>query len=157
MKAILLTALASLALGTAALHAREDVPRGFEPLTALKEQQAKAAADKKLVVLVVKGADDACPNCTAALENGLKAVGSGVVKVFARAETIGKAESADFPKALKDRIQKQFTGGAYVTFVVFDPAMETIVAEAGRRELQDDKKAISAFKKEVQAAKKAAK
>lgn len=157
MHASLPAVLAALALGITSLQAREEMPRGFEPLTELKAEQAKAAADKKLVVLVVKGADDACPNCAAALENGLKAVGSGVVKLFARAETIGKAESSDFPPALKERVQKQFTGGAYVTFVVFDPEMGKIVAEAGRKELQEDKKAIAAFKKQVQEAKKATK
>lgn len=134
--------------------AKDDVPRGFTPLAELKEAQTEAASGKKPVVLVVKGMDDACPNCAAALENGLKAVGSGVVKVFARAETIGKGDASNFPPALQQRVKKQFIGGAYVTFVVFDPEMTQIVAEASREELQDDKAATTAFKKAVQAAKK---
>ena len=136
---------------------KEDVPRGFSPLTEVRAAQAEATSEKKLVVLVVKGMDDACPNCAAALENGLKAVGSGVVKVFARAETIGKGDASNFPPALQARVKQNFTTGAFVTFVVFDPEMTTIVAEAGRKELQDDKKATAAFKKTVQDAKKALK
>jgi hypothetical protein len=135
------------------LTAKDDAPSGFVPLSELQEAQAKAAG-KKLVVLVVKGMDDACPNCASAMGNGEKAIGSGVVKVFARAETISKADSTGFTPALKARIAKNFTTGAAVTFVVFNPDMTTIVAEASRKELQDDKDATNAFKKEVQEAKK---
>lgn len=138
------------------LSAKDDVPRGFTPLAELEEARTKAAG-KKLVVLVVKGMDDACPNCATALENGEKAIGSGVVKVFARAETIGAVDTTSFPPALQERIRKRFTTGASVTFVVFNPDMSSIVAEAGRKELQDDKKATAAFKKEVQEARKALK
>ncbi len=141
---------------TLPLSAKDDAPRGFMPLSELKEAQTKADG-KKLVVLVVKGMDDTCPNCAAALENGLKAVGSGVVKVFARAETIGKADASGFPPALQERIKRNFTTGAAVTFVVFNPDMSSIIAEATRKELQNDKKATAAFKKEVQDAQKALK
>ncbi len=123
-------------------------------MSELKECQTKAVAGRKLVVLVVKGMDDACPDCAAAMENGLKAVGSRVVKVFARAETIGKADAGDFTAALQERVGRQFVTGAAVTFVVFDPEMSRIVAEAGRRELQSDRKATAAFKKQVQQAKR---
>ena len=136
------------------LSAKDDAPRGYEPLSELQAAQAKAKGSK-LIVLVIKGMDDNCPNCAAALENGEKAVGSGVIKVFARAETIRKAESGGFSQALKDRISKGFTTGAAVTFVVFDPEMTKIITEASRKELQSDKKATAAFKKEVQEAKKA--
>jgi hypothetical protein len=135
------------------LSAKDDTPRGFAPLTELKEAQTKAQG-KKLVVLVVKGMDDACPNCAAALENGLKALGSGVVKVFARAETIGKADASGFPPTLQERIKRGFTTGAAVTFVVFNPDMTSIITEASRKELQNDKKATAAFKKKVQEAQK---
>jgi hypothetical protein len=138
------------------LSAKDDAPRGFAPLSDLQEAQTKADG-KKLIVLVVKGMDDACPNCAAALDNGEKSIGSGVVKVFARAETIRQADSSTFPAALKDRISRGFTTGAAVTFVVFNPDMTTIIAEATRKELQSDKKATAAFKKEVQEAKKALK
>lgn len=138
------------------LAAKDDVPRGYQPLAEFEEAQAKAAG-KKLVVLVVKGMDDACPNCAEAMENGERALGSGVVKLFARAESIGKADVSELPAALQQRIQKTFTSGAYVTFVVFNPDLSEIVAEAGRKELQNDKKATAEFKKKVQAAKKALK
>lgn len=154
MKRHLLPVLSCLFLALLPATAKDDTPRGFEPIAELKKAQTEAVAEKKLVVLVVKGMDDACPNCAAALENGLKAVGSGVIKVFARAEKIGEADATDFPEALKARVKQQFTRGAAVTFVVFDPEMTKIIAEAGRKELQSDKKATAAFKKTVQEAKK---
>lgn len=157
MKKSIIAVLSALMFSGIAFAAKDDVPRGFAPLSELKEAQTEAAAEKKLVVLVVKGMDDACPNCAAALDNGLKAVGSGVVKVFARAETIGKADASGFSPALQSRVKQNFTTGAAVTFVVFDPEMSKVIAEAGRKELQSDKKATAAFKKEVQEAKKALK
>lgn len=138
------------------LAAKDDVPRGYQPFGEFKEAQAKAAG-KKLVVLVVKGMDDACPNCAEAMENGERAVGSGVVKLFARAESIGKEDVSELPAVVQQRIRKAFTSGAYVTFVVFNPDLSEIVAEAGRKELQNDKKATAEFKKKVQAARKALK
>lgn len=138
------------------LAAKDDMPRGYLPLAELAEAQTKAEG-RKLVVLVVKGKDDDCPNCALAMDNGEKAVGSGVVKLFARAETIRDADSTDFTPALKQRVRQGFNTGASVTFVVFNPDMTEILAEASRKELQSDKKAISAFKKQVQAAKKSLK
>lgn len=149
--------LSCVLLSTFSAVAKDDVPRGFAPLAELKEQQTKAATGKKLVVVVVKGMDDACPRCTKALNNGLDAVGSGVVKVFARAESIQEADASEFPAPLKERIKKGFVRGAAVTFVVFDPEMKQIVAEAGRSELEDDRKATTAFKKSVSEARKALK
>ncbi len=149
--------LLALLISALPLSAKDDVPRGFTPISELKTAQTEAAAEKKLVVLVVKGMDDNCPNCVTTLENGLKAVGSGVIKVFARAETIGKADATAFPPALQARVKNHFTTGASVTFVVFDPEMNKIIVEAERKELQSDKKAIAAFKKTVQDAKKALK
>ena len=138
------------------LSAKDGAPRGFVQLSELNEAQTKADG-KKLVVLVVKGRDDSCPNCAAALENGLKAVGSGVVKVFARAETIGTADASGFTPTLQERIKRSFTTGAAVTFVVFNPDMSSIIVEASRKELQNDKKATTEFKKTVQGAQKALK
>ena len=149
--------LISALLTAFSAFAKDDVPRGFSPITELKAAQDEATAEKKLVVLVVKGMDDDCPNCATALENGLQAVGSGVVKVFARAETIGKGDTSTFTPTLQARVKQNFTTGAAVTFVVFDPGMTKIVAEAGRKILQDDKKATATFKKTVQEAKKALK
>ena len=138
------------------LCAKDDAPRGFAPLSELKDAQSKADG-KKLVVLVVKGMDDSCPYCAAALENGTKAIGSGVIKVFARAETIGKADASSFTPALQQRVKQTFVTGAAVTFVVFNPDMSSIIVEASRKELQSDKKAIAEFKKKVQDAQKALK
>jgi hypothetical protein len=157
MKKPLIVVMAAFAFSVFPAIAKDDVPRGFEPLAELKTAQTSAVAGKKLVVLVVKGMDDECPNCATALANGLDAVGSGVVKVFARAETIREADSSAFTPALQQRVQKGFTTGAAVTFVVFDPAMNQIVAEADRSQLQEDKKATAEFKKKVQEARKAAK
>lgn len=138
------------------LAAKEDVPRGFTPLAELEQAQEKNNG-KKLVVLVVKGADDACPHCANALETGLDVAGSGTVKLFARAEALNQADSSSFPPALKERVKKRFTTGAAVTFLVFKPDMSAIVAEADRGQLDDNKTATSAFKKQVQEAKKSLK
>ena len=137
--------------------AKEDAPRGFVPLTEIKSAQAEATSGKKLLVLVVQGMNNQCPNCATALENGLRAVGSGVVKVYARAETIAQGDKSNFPPAMQERVKQNFSTGASVTFVVFDPEMTKIVAEADRSQLQNDKKAIAAFKTSVQDAKKALK
>jgi ABC-type Zn uptake system ZnuABC Zn-binding protein ZnuA len=147
----------ALLISVLPICAKDDVPRGFVPISELKTAQAEAIAEKKLVVLVVKGMDDSCPNCADTLKNGLRAAGPGVIKVFARAETIGKADATAFPPALQARVKNNFTTGAEVTFVVFDPEMSKIIVEACRRELQSDKKAIAAFKKTVQDATKALK
>lgn len=146
-----------LAFSCLTLQAKEDAPRGFDPISEYKQVQTKAQTDKKLILLVVKGKDDTCPRCAAALENGLKAAGSGIEKVFARAETIEQADASNFSPALKERISKHFVGGAYVTFVVLSPDGTKILAEATRKELESDKEGIATFKKQVQEAKKSLK
>jgi hypothetical protein len=138
------------------LSAKEDVPRGFAPLAELQQVQAKNDG-KKLVVVVVKGSNDQCPHCVTAMETGLDAAGSGTVKLFARAEALNKADTGSLPPALKERVKKGFTTGAWVTFLVFKPDMSAIVAEANREQLDENKEATSAFKKSVQEAKKALK
>lgn len=157
MKKSFLVVVSAILLSALPAAAKDDAPRGFSPISELKVAQAKAVADNKLVVLVVKGMDDNCPNCAAALENGERAIGSGVVKVFARAETIAKEDASAFTPALQARVKQLFTTGAAVTFVVFDPAMSRIIVEASRKELQSDKKATAEFKRTVQNAKKALK
>lgn len=157
MKKPICLLISTVLLSVVPCFAKDDAPRGFSPLSELKEVQTKALADKKLIVLVVKGMDDQCPNCAAALENGVKALGSGVEKVFARAETIGQADATAFTPALQERVKRNFTTGAAVTFLVFNPEMTSIIAEAGRTQLQADKKATATFKKTVQDAKKALK
>ncbi|MBC8128274.1 MAG: hypothetical protein H8M99_14125 [Gloeobacteraceae cyanobacterium ES-bin-144] len=154
MKTPLLAVVSAVLLSASMVSAKDDVPRGFAPLTELKEIQAEAVAKKKLVVLVVKGMDDECPRCAAALENGLKAVGSGVEKVFARAETIKPEDVGTVSPTLQARVKKLFTRGAAVTFVVMNPEMTTIIAEADRGDLESNEDKTEAFKKSVQAAKK---
>ena len=66
-----------------------------------------------------------------------------------------EADTAGMPDAVVKRIRAGFTTGAAVTFVVFNPEMTEILAEAGRKELQSDKKATAEFKKKVQEAKRA--
>jgi len=109
MKKSILILIAAILLSALPAAAKDNAPRGFSPISELKEAQAKAVTDKKLVVLVVKGMDDNCPNCAAALENGEKAIGSGVVKVFARAETIGKEDASAFTPALQARVKQLMT------------------------------------------------
>lgn len=152
MKQLLLAAALFTAAFTTVI-ARDDAPRGYMPISELEEARGKAGG-RKLVVVVVKGEDDACPNCVTAMENGERAVGSGVVKVFARADAMNKTDAGSYPPALRDRVSKKFTTGAWVTFLVFDPGMEKLLAESSRKELQSDKKLTAAFKKKVQAAKR---
>jgi hypothetical protein len=135
----------------------EKVPSGFFSLEELAEAKAKAIKDQKLLVLVVKGRDDDCPNCAAAFDNGMSAVGSGVVKVFTRPDIIQKADQGEFSEALKTRTKQTFTSGAAVTIMVFPPEMDQIVAEGTRKELQSNKDSIRAFKDQVKEAKKALK
>jgi hypothetical protein len=66
-------------------------------------------------------------------------------------------DASDFPAALQERIKRNFTTGAAVTFVVFNPDMSAIITEATRKELQADKKATAEFKKKVKEAQKALK
>lgn len=49
---------------------------------------------------------------------------------------------------------KKFTTTASATFLVFDPTMETLIAEASRTEPQGNKKLTAEFKKTVQGAKR---
>ncbi len=150
MKHFLFTSFVTLILGALPLSAEDKVPGGYQPVTEFKEAIAKSNG-KKLIVLVVKGLDDQCPNCKDAMKNGERAVGSEVIKIFARAETLNKADLSSYPKALQDRAKKQsFTTNAFVTFLVFDPKMEKIIAESSRTELQSNKKLIAEFKKVVQ-------
>lgn len=144
-------------LGLGNLHAKDDAPRGFQPISELESAKSEAGEKQRLLIVVVKGADDACPNCATTLDNGERAIGSGVVKVFARAEALNSADLSGFPAALKERAAKKFTTGAAVTFLVFNPDGTKLLAEAGRKELQSDKKAIAQFKKDVGEHKKALK
>ncbi len=151
-RTLLMAATALLAFGT--LFGKDDVPRGYDPIADLEKARAEAMTKNKLIMLVVKGRNDDCPYCVTALANGEKAVGSGVVKVFARAEALNTMETSAFPPALQERVRRKFTTGASVTVLVFNPDMSTLLAEAARRQLESDRKAIAAFQKQVSEHKK---
>lgn len=131
-----------------------DAPRGFMELDELEEAQAKAQKSGKLVAIVAKGNDDACPRCAAALENGTKAIKSDCVLVFARVNQVRNND--DLPATVTNET-RDATGGAAVTFYVFDPELKTLQAEADRGVLESDKKATKEFKNKVKAARKALK
>lgn len=127
------------------------VPSGFMEIGELEEAKAKAAKSGKLVAIVVKGSEDSCPRCAAALENGTKAIKSDAVLVFARVPEVqaGKGLPETVTKETSDAID-----GAWVTFYVFDAALETLVAESSRKALESDKAATKAFKDKVDEARK---
>ena len=131
-----------------------DAPRGFMELDELEEAQAKARKTGKLIALTVKGRDDACPRCAAALENGTKAIKSDCVMVFMRTAQARAGEG--IPDNVHEKV-KNSTEGAAVTFYVFDPELEEVLATASRKELESGKKATRAFKDKVDDARKALK
>lgn len=125
------------------------VPAGFMELSELENAKAKAVKEGKLVAIVVKGSEDSCPRCAAALKNGTRAIKSDAVMVFARVPQVqhGKGLPDSVTKETEDSID-----GAWVTFYVFDPALESLVAESSRKELESNRAAISAFREKVNAA-----
>ena len=131
-----------------------DAPRGFMELDELPEAQEKAGKSDKLVALVVKGSDDACPRCAATLENGTKAIKSDCVLVFMRAKQAHSGEG--LPESAKAAV-KGSPDGAWVCFYVFDADLNKLIAKADRKGLESDEKATKAFKKEVKDARKEAK
>ncbi len=145
-----LLAVGLLILGQAFVFAG-DAPRGFMEISELEQAKAEALKKGKLIAIVAKGEDDACPRCAAALENGTKAIKSDCVMVFTRADDVRK--NAELPPAVSAET-KDAASGASVTFYVFDPGLKKLIAEAGRKELEDDKDATKEFKKEVDAARK---
>ncbi len=131
------------------LCAKENIPRGYEPIANLEKAKAEAIAKNRLLVIMVKGRNDACPYCADALTNGEGAIGAGVVKVFARAEALNTADGSDYPSALQARVRRKFTTGASLTVLVFNPDMSQLLVESNRKELQSDRKSIAAFKSAV--------
>lgn len=136
------------------LQAKDDAPRGFDPISELAKAKDEAVKKKQLLVVAVKGADDTCPHCANAMETGDRVVGSAAVKVFARAEALNTADTSSYPPALKERAAKKFTTGAWVEFLVFNPDGTKLLASATRFDLDNNDKATTAFKKLVTEAKK---
>ena len=128
-----------------------DAPRGFMELSELEEAKADAVKKGKLIAIVAKGDDDACPRCAAALENGTRAIKTDCVLVFARVSEV--RSNPELPDTVTAETRSAI-GGAYVTFYVFDADLEKMVAKAGRKELESDRDATKAFKKKVDAARK---
>lgn len=145
MKKLVSLLLAALFVGTAIAG---DSPRGFMDFDELTEAQEKARKTKKLIAVAVKG-DDGCPRCEAAMENGTKAIKSDCVMVFMRVPQARSGEK--IPASVHEQV-KNSPGGASVTFYVFDPDLEKLIATAGRSELEANRDATKAFKEKVDTA-----
>ncbi len=128
-----------------------DPPSGFIDLGELQAAKAQALKEGKLIAIAVKGYDDKCPRCAAALKNGTRAIKFDCVMVFSRVSKLKTYK--DLPSALKSATQNP-TDGAWVGFYVFDPAVEKLIAQAGRDELESDRTKIKAFRDAVDTARK---
>lgn len=144
-----LTLLASLTLVFSA-SAKDKVPSGYYGIDELPKAQEKAKASKKLIAILAKGENDACPLCSSAMGTGASALKGDCVMVFTRAESIG---TATMPEPVKQGLAGSPTGAA-VTFVVFNPDLTEVVVKLGRDEINNDRKAVSAAKKTVKEAEK---
>lgn len=148
MKTLVLTLLY---VATSCFAFAGDTPRGFMELSELGEAKAKATEKGKLIAIVAKGNNDACPHCVAAFRNGTRAIKSDCVLVFARVPEL--KDNKDLPASVLAETRDAMDGAA-VTFYVFDPSLEKLIAEAGRKELASDRGATRDFKKKVDAARK---
>lgn len=131
---------------------KEKAPSGFIPIEELTKAQEKAKAGKKLIAVLAKGEDDACPHCAAAMSAGQSAFKGDCVLVFTRSESIS---TKTLPEVVKNGLAGSPTGAA-VTFVIFNAELTEVVGKIGRDALESDKKAVSAMKKTVDEAKKKA-
>lgn len=140
--------------GSFAKEKEDKAPSGYFTMDEMEKAQAKAKATKKMIAVLVKGSNDACPHCAAAMTNGQSALRGDCVLVFTR--TSGAMEKAS---ALGEAAKSGLSGcpdGAAVTFVVFDPELKEVVAKLGRDPLETDRKAVADMKKTVAEAKKKA-
>lgn len=154
MKALLLPAL--FAASFCHLASAYEV-QGSKPIEKLDAEVAKVKAAKKLICIVYTGSDESCPNCAEAAVNGVKAVKSSAeVVVIKEKQAKDQAFVAKFSPAVQKMLAEQPTN-AWVSFNVFDADMTTLIASAGRFELQSDKEATKAFTAKVKAAKAALK
>ena len=130
----------------------DKAPSGYFTMDEMDKAQAKAKASKKLIAVLVKGSNDNCPHCVAAMSNGQSALRGDCVMVFTRAGSVMEKASS-----LSGAAKSGLSGcpdGAAVTFVVFDPELQEVVAKMGRDELETDRKAVGEMKKTVAASKK---
>ena len=152
MKAIVLLTAAFLASAIHLASAYEIA--GAKPIDKLAAEQAKAKQGKKLICIVYKGADNTCPHCAAAAENGVKAIKASTEMVVITEEQVkDKALLGTLPKAVKSMLERQPTN-AWVSFTVFDQDMTTIIASGDRSSLETDRKAIREFADKVRDARK---
>lgn len=147
----ILTAATFAPLALLARDTKDKVPSGYVPIEELAKAQEKAKASKKLIAVLAKGANDACPHCVAAMSAGQAALKSDCVLVFTRSESIGSATT--LPEPVKQGLAGCPTGAA-VTFVIFNSELTEVVGKIGRDALETDRKAVSALKKTVDEAKK---
>ncbi len=130
---------------------------GAKPIDKLAAEQAKVKEGKKLICLVYKGADDSCPHCAAAAENGVKAVrGSAECVFITEAQVKDKAIMDKLPANLQTMLKAQPTN-AWVSFTVYDADLTKVIATSSRNSLENDKKATKQFADTVRDAKNALK
>jgi len=107
-----------------------------------------------LLTVVFQGSNTKCPHCAAAAKNGIKVVKSdSVMVVVTEKEARDKAVLGKLPQILQDHLRKQ-SGGAYVSFTVFDADLTKIIASANRFALEDDKQKTREFKDKNEEAQK---
>jgi hypothetical protein len=126
---------------------------GAKSVDKLDAEVAKVKESKKLICIVYTGRDESCPNCAEAAENGVKAVrGIAECVVIKEVEVKDKAITDKLTPAVRKMLEQQPTN-AWVSFSVYDPGMNTLIATISRTELQKDKKATKAFTDKIRTAK----
>jgi hypothetical protein len=130
---------------------------GAKSIDKLASEQAKVKAGKKLICLVYKGADETCPHCAAAAENGVKAVrGSAECVFITEAQVKDQAIMGKLPSDVQKMLRTQPTN-AWVSFTVYDADMTKVIATSSRQSLETDKNATKQFAETVRDAKNALK
>lgn len=130
---------------------------GAKPIDKLASEQSKVKDTKKLLCIVYKGADDSCPHCAAAAENGVKAVRGSAECVFITEEQVKDPKVMEkLPAGVQTMLKSQPTN-AWVSFTVYDAELTKVIATANRNSLETDKKATKEFTQTVRDAKKALK
>jgi hypothetical protein len=128
--------------------------RGAKPISKLAEEQAKAKQDKKLICIIYKGSNEACPHCENAAANGVKSVSGDALTIYiTEKESRDKTIISKLPQPVQAVLKKQSLG-AWVSFTVFDADLTTVIASADRHTLDTDRKGTRAFAKKVTEAKK---
>ena len=129
-----------------------DVPKGFNSADKYEETLKKAKDKKKFLTVLVKGSNDACPNCKRTMSNGMDVLKRYSEFVFVRVKSVW-----DKKTGLPEEVTEQFgkvSGGATVYFFVFDPKTMKLLTKGERANLQSDKEKITAFENEIRKLKK---